>query len=187
MTSILEGVVQRGTATVLKSLGRPIAGKTGTTNEERDAWFVGYTPDLVVGVFVGFDTPRPMGKGRTGGGVAAPIFGEFMKRALADEPAAPFRVPPGLKLVRVNLKTGLRATPTDPQAILEAFKPNEEPDDAYSIIGFQVSDTGSAGAAPAAGDNDAYSPSAAGAGWTPTEVPPGNAPPPRPRPPESVW
>ena len=78
-----------------------------------DAWFVGYTPDLVVGVFIGFDTPTPMGKGRTGGGVAAPIFGDFMKRALADKPAAPFRVPPGLKLVRVNLKTGLRAGPSD--------------------------------------------------------------------------
>ncbi len=188
MTSILEGVVQRGTATVLKSLNRPIAGKTGTTNEERDAWFIGYTPDLVVGVFVGFDTPRPMGKGRTGGGVAAPIFGDFVKRALADKPAAPFRVPPGLKLVRVNLKSGLRAGANDPQAIQESFKPNEEPDDAYSIIGFQVSDTAAPGTAPApGGDNDAYQP--AGDSWAPTEVPPpGNAPPPRPRQaPSSVW
>ncbi len=185
MTSILEGVVQRGTATVLKSLNRPIAGKTGTTNEERDAWFVGYTPDLVVGVFVGFDTPRPMGKGRTGGGVAAPIFGDFVKRALADEPAAPFRVPPGLKLVRVNLKTGLRATPGDSQAIMEAFKPTEEPDDAYSIIGFQVSDT----AAPASGTTAAGGSATGGYSsttdaWAPTSSPPGNAPsPPPPRPP----
>jgi penicillin-binding protein 1A len=188
MTSILEGVVQRGTATVLKSLNRPIAGKTGTTNEERDAWFIGYTPDLVVGVFIGFDTPRPMGKGRTGGGVAAPIFGDFVKRALADKPAAPFRVPPGLKLVRVNLKSGLRAGANDPQAIQESFKPNEEPDDAYSIIGFQVSDTAAPGTAPApGGGNDAYPP--AGDSWAPTEVPPpGNAPPPRPRQaPSSVW
>ena len=185
MTSILEGVVQRGTATVLKSLNRPIAGKTGTTNEERDAWFVGYTPDLVVGVFIGFDTPRPMGKGRTGGGVAAPIFGDFMKRALADQPAAPFRVPPGLKLVRVNLKTGLRAQPNDPQAIMEAFKPNEEPDDAYSIIGFQVSDTaGSPGAATAAGQSGTGGYSASSDAWAPTSAPAGNAPaPPPPRPP----
>jgi penicillin-binding protein 1A len=184
MTSILEGVVQRGTATVLKSLNRPIAGKTGTTNEERDAWFVGYTPDMVVGVFIGFDTPRPMGKGRTGGGVAAPIFGDFMKRALAEEPAAPFRVPPGLKLVRVNLKTGLRAGPNDSQVILEAFKPNEEPDDAYSIIGFQVSDTGTpAGARPTSSTSDgAYS--AANDAWAPVSAPPGNAPAPPPaRPP----
>jgi penicillin-binding protein 1A len=184
VTSVLEGVVQRGTATVLKGLNRPIAGKTGTTNEERDAWFVGYTPDLVVGVYVGFDTPRPMGKGRTGGGVAAPIFGEFIKRALAEEPATPFRVPPGLKLVRVNLKTGLRAGPTDSQSILEAFKPNEDPDDAYSIIGFQVSDTANA---PAGSTASSGSYSSANDAWAPA-APPANAPeppaPPPARPPE---
>jgi len=136
MTSILEGVIQRGTATSLKALDRPLAGKTGTTNEEKDAWFIGYTPDLVVGVYVGFDTPRPMGKGNTGGQVTAPIFGTFVKEALADEPAVPFRIPPGIKLVRINLKTGLRASPDDANAIMEAFKPNEDPDDAYSVIGF---------------------------------------------------
>ncbi|MDX2257820.1 MAG: penicillin-binding protein 1A [Hyphomicrobiaceae bacterium] len=135
MTSMMEGVVQRGTATSLKALGKPIAGKTGTTNEEKDAWFVGYSPDLVVGVFIGFDTPRPMGKGMTGGQVAAPVFADFMKLALKDQPATPFRVPPGLKLVRVNLKTGLRSTAGDKQSIMEAFKPYEEPDDAYSVIG----------------------------------------------------
>jgi penicillin-binding protein 1A len=136
MTSILEGVIQRGTATSLKKLERPLAGKTGTTNEEKDAWFIGYSPDLVVGVFVGYDTPTPMGKGNTGGKVAAPIFGDFMQQALADQPAAPFRIPPGLKLARVNLRTGLRAAAEDPQSIMEAFKPGEEPDDAYSVIGF---------------------------------------------------
>jgi penicillin-binding protein 1A len=96
-------------------------------------------------------------------------------------------VPPGLKLVRVNLKSGLRATANDPQAIQESFKPNEEPDDAYSIIGFQVSDTAAPGAAPApGGGGDAYTPS--GGGWAPTETPPGNAPPPaRRQPPASVW
>jgi penicillin-binding protein 1A len=144
MTAIMEGVVQRGTATSLKSLGRPLAGKTGTTNEEKDAWFVGYTPDLVVGVFVGYDTPRPMGKGQTGGGVAAPIFGSFVKMALADKPAVPFRIPPGIKLVRVNLKTGLRANPGEPDAIMEAFKPDEEPDDALSVIGFSQADPAAA-------------------------------------------
>lgn len=155
ITSIMEGVVQRGTATSLKALGKPIAGKTGTTNEEKDAWFIGYTPDLVVGVFVGYDTPRPMGKGMTGGHVAAPIFGAFMKEALKDKPATPFRIPPGLKLVRVNLKTGLRATGgSGEQSIVEAFKPGEEPDDAYSVIGF--SDPAAATSEPAAGD--AYSP-----------------------------
>jgi penicillin-binding protein 1A len=136
LTSILEGVIQRGTATSLKALDRPLAGKTGTTNEEKDAWFIGYSPDLVVGVFVGYDTPTPMGKFQTGGKVAAPIFGSFMQEALADKPPAPFRIPPGIKLVRVDLRTGLRASADDPQSIMEAFKPGEEPDDAYSVIGF---------------------------------------------------
>jgi penicillin-binding protein 1A len=138
MTSIMEGVVQRGTATIIKQIlpNVPVAGKTGTTNDEKDAWFIGYTPDLVVGVFVGYDTPRHLGKGMTGGQVAAPIFANFMKMALADKKAVPFRIPPGIKLVRVNLRTGLRAQPGDPDTVLEAFKPYEEPDDAYSIIGF---------------------------------------------------
>jgi penicillin-binding protein 1A len=136
MTSILEGVIQRGTAKSLQKLGRPIAGKTGTTNEEKDAWFIGYAPDLVVGVFVGYDTPKPMGKFQTGGKVAAPIFGAVINEALADTPPAPFRIPPGLKLVRVDLRTGLRASADDPNSIMEAFKPGEEPDDAYSVIGF---------------------------------------------------
>lgn len=138
MTSILEGVVKRGTASLVRKIlpNVPVAGKTGTTNDEKDAWFVGFTPDLVVGVFVGFDTPRPMGRGMTGGRVAAPIFAHFMKAALADTPAVPFRIPPGIKLVRVSLRTGLRAKPGEKGTVQEAFKPNEEPDDAYSIIGF---------------------------------------------------
>mgnify|MGYP000847689889 CR=1 FL=1 len=142
MTSMLEGVVQRGTATIVRQAlpDVPIAGKTGTTNESKDVWFVGYTPDLAVGVFIGYDTPTPMGKAATGGQVAAPIFANFMKLALADKKAAPFRIPPGIKLVRVNGKTGLKAQPgEEADVILEAFKPNEEPDDAYSVIGFNNS------------------------------------------------
>lgn len=135
MTHILEGVIQRGTATVLKSLNRPVAGKTGTTNEEKDVWFLGYTPTMVVGVFVGYDTPKPLGKGNTGGAIAAPIFGEFVQDALGATPPAPFRVPPGIKFVRVNPKTGLRASADDPASIMEAFKPDEDPDDAYAMIG----------------------------------------------------
>ncbi|MFN3745594.1 MAG: penicillin-binding protein 1A [Hyphomicrobiaceae bacterium] len=136
MTSMMEGVVQRGTATSLRSIGKPVAGKTGTTNDAKDAWFIGFSPDLVVGVFIGYDIPKPMGKDATGGYVAAPVFGSFMKMALADKPATPFRIPPGIKLVRVNPSTGLRAQPGDTRSVLEAFKPDEEPDDAYSIIGF---------------------------------------------------
>ncbi len=136
ITSILQGVVERGTARKLKKLEIPLAGKTGTTNEEKDAWFVGYSPDLVVGVFVGYDTPRPMGKGQTGGQVAAPIFGTMMKQVNAGKPAVPFRVPPGVKLVQVNLKTGIRAGPGSQNSILEAFKPYESPDGAHSVIGF---------------------------------------------------
>jgi penicillin-binding protein 1A len=167
MTSILEGVIQRGTATVLKPLNRPLAGKTGTTNEEKDVWFIGYTPDMVVGVFVGYDTPKPLGKGNTGGAIAAPIFGDFLKEALADTPPAPFRIPPGIKLVRVNLKTGLRTQSTDSDSILEAFKPNEEPDDAYSVIGI-ASTAGEASTAGAAGSG----PPVPGAGGNSSAPPP---------------
>ena len=90
-----------------------------------------------MGVFIGYDTPRPMGKGMTGGHVAAPIFGNFMKMALADKKAVPFRIPPGIKLVRVSLRTG-HAGPGrgEPIPCMEAFKPYEEPDDAYSVVGF---------------------------------------------------
>jgi penicillin-binding protein 1A len=114
----------------------PIAGKTGTTNDEKDAWFIGYTPDLVVGVFIGYDSPRHLGKGMTGGHVSAPVFANFLKMALANKKAVPFRIPPGIKLVRVSLRTGLRVHGGEPDAVTEAFKPSEEPDDAYSVIGF---------------------------------------------------
>jgi penicillin-binding protein 1A len=163
MTHILEGVVQRGTATVLKSLNRPIAGKTGTTNEEKDVWFIGYTPTMVVGVFVGYDTPKPLGKGNTGGAVAAPIFGEFVQDALGNTPPAPFRVPPGIKFVRVDLKTGLRAPADDPNSIMEAFKPDEEPDDAYAMIGINATaDATPPASSPPVGDRVARPASPAG-------------------------
>jgi penicillin-binding protein 1A len=118
----------------------PVAGKTGTSNDEKDAWFIGFTPDLVVGVFIGYDTPKPMGKGRTGGMFAAPIVGNFMKLALADRKPVPFRQPPGLKTVRINTKTGVRATGDDKDTMWEFFKPFEEPDDSYSVIGLTSGD-----------------------------------------------
>ncbi len=135
VTAMMEGAVQRGTGTALRELGRPVAGKTGTTNDEKDVWFVGYTPDMVVGVYLGYDRPRPLGRGVTGGQYAAPIVREFMKQALADKPAQSFRVPPGIKLIRINPKTGLRAQPGDERVILEAFKPGTQPSDSYGAIG----------------------------------------------------
>ncbi len=134
ITEMMEGVVQRGTGTALKEVGKPVAGKTGTTNDEKDAWFVGFTPEVVVGVYLGYDKPKAMGKGSTGGLLSAPIVRDFMKTALADRPAIPFRVPPGIKLVRINPKSGLRAG-TGENAILEAFKPGTAPPDSYSVIG----------------------------------------------------
>ena len=123
----MEGVVQRGTAQKLKVLNRPIAGKTGTTNDEKDGWFIGFTPDLVVGAYFGFDSPRRWDMARPAAILAAPVVRDFVKVALADQPPVPFRAPPGIKLVRVNLKTGLPAGPGDKTAIMEAFKPSEEP------------------------------------------------------------
>jgi penicillin-binding protein 1A len=141
ITSMMEGVIQRGTATVVKGVGKPIAGKTGTTNDEKDAWFVGFSPDLTVGVYVGYDKPRHLGRGATGGQLAAPIVAEFMKVALADKPAVPFRVPAGIKLIRVDHKTGMRLGPgATGGALLEAFKPGTAPPDSYSVIGFSDPD-----------------------------------------------
>ncbi len=136
ITSMMEGVVQRGTATVLREVGKPIAGKTGTTNDEKDAWFVGFTADLVVGVYIGYDKPRHLGRGGTGGGLAAPIVRDFLKVALADKPAAPFRVPPGIKLIRIDARSGMRAGPGTERAILEAFKPGTAPPDSYNVVGY---------------------------------------------------
>ncbi len=128
ITSMLQGVVQRGTArSAFKDFPWPVAGKTGTTNNERDAWFIGYTPDLVVGVYVGYDTPRPMGRDATGGHLAAPIVADFLRMALKGRPAVPFRTPPGIQLIPIDPKTGRRAVYGDPNVILEAFKPGEEP------------------------------------------------------------
>ncbi|MEP3427067.1 MAG: penicillin-binding protein 1A [Roseibium sp.] len=137
ITSMMEGVVKRGTATSVRAVGRPVAGKTGTTNDEKDAWFMGYTPDLAVGVFVGYDTPKPMGRGATGGQIAAPIFTDFVKKALSDKPPVEFRVPRGLQLIPINRNTGLRTAAGTPGGILEAFKPGMAPPDSYSVIGFQ--------------------------------------------------
>src|SRR5262249_16236680 len=123
---MMQGVVERGTGTAVKAVGKPIAGKTGTTNDFRDAWFIGFTPDLVAGVFVGYDDPDSLGDDETGGHIAAPIFRDFMIAALKDAPATPFRSPPGMRLYRVSAATGLPVGGGEP-AIYEAYKPGTEP------------------------------------------------------------
>lgn len=125
--SMMEGVVAHGTGAGVNIAGKPLAGKTGTTNDFIDAWFVGFTPNLAVGVWVGFDTPQTLGYGESGGRAAAPIFRDFMAEALKDKPAAPFRVPPGLTMVRVNHETGARAQAGDKKVLLEAFKAGTQP------------------------------------------------------------
>jgi membrane carboxypeptidase/penicillin-binding protein len=140
MVSMLKGAVDRGTGIVVKSLKRNLAGKTGTTNFNNDAWFVGFSNDLVVGVFVGFDNPRPLGLRETGSSVAAPIFRDFMKKALEGIPDIPFRRPPGIKLISVNSKTGVKANVNNKNYILEAFKPGQLPNNKYTNDFIDVND-----------------------------------------------
>lgn len=183
VVSMLEGVVVRGTGSLIwKKVGKPLAGKTGTTNEEKDAWFIGFSPDVAMGIYIGYDNPQPMGHGETGGELAAPIFADFFKMALKDKPAIPFRLPPDIRQVRVNKHTGQRTDPSDPDAIMEYFKPGTEPAEGYATAngetpGMQPTGWGSSttsaggwgattGAPPAAGG---YPP--AGAGYPASRAP----------------
>jgi penicillin-binding protein 1A len=137
MVSILQGAVQHGTGTrAATGLNRPIAGKTGTTDDYRDNWFVGFTPDIVVAVWIGHDEPRTLGNDETGGQNAAPIFREVIAAALQGSPAVPFRAPPGVALVRTNTDSG--------RTIIEAFRPGTE-NSARAPIG-SAGPTGSAAA-----------------------------------------
>jgi penicillin-binding protein 1A len=131
ITSIMEGVIQRGTAAGagIRELGKHLAGKTGTTNEAKDLWFVGYSPNLAFGVFMGYDKPRSLGDSAQAALYTAPIFRDFMKLALKDTPDTPFRVPPGLKLISVDAHSGMRSS--GPGSIIEAFKPGTSPPEAY--------------------------------------------------------
>ncbi|MFM7702929.1 MAG: penicillin-binding transpeptidase domain-containing protein, partial [Alphaproteobacteria bacterium] len=128
ITSMLQGVVERGTATKAKSIGKTVAGKTGTTNNSYDSWFVGFSPDLVMAVYVGYDNPQSLGKDETGASVAMPIFIDFMKDALKNKASIPFRVPNSVKLVKIDKLTGKYATPLTPksQLFFEALKINDE-------------------------------------------------------------
>jgi penicillin-binding protein 1A len=136
ITSMMQGVVLRGTASgKIPVKDRDVAGKTGTTNDEKDAWFVGFTPNLVAGLYIGFDTPSPLGRAGTGGGLAAPIFGQFLAEAAKVTPAERFHVPEGMQLVAVDRKTGMQAQEGDPNTIVEAFKPGTGPADVFHVIG----------------------------------------------------
>ena len=149
---MLEGVIQRGTGRKARDLGRPLAGKTGTTNDSRDAWFIGFSPDLVAGVWVGFDRPRSLGRRETGASVALPIWKAFMEKALEGQPPIPFRTPPGVNLVRVDARTGLLPGPTTETVITEAFLPGTEPTQ-HTPAALPAPDAagGAAGATPRSG------------------------------------
>lgn len=133
IVTMLQGVVQRGTGVRIRAVGKPLAGKTGTTNESRDTWFVGFSPDLAVGVFAGFDEPKSLGRRETGSSIAAPIFRDFMALALENQPGIPFRIPPGVQMVRVEPQSGRLARPGD-KAILEAFKAGASPGDNSTVL-----------------------------------------------------
>jgi penicillin-binding protein 1A len=171
---ILEGVVERGTGRTVASVGKPLAGKTGTSNGPNDTWFVGFSPNMAVGVFVGFDQPVPLGSREQGATVAAPVFRDFMAAALQDMPGVPFRVPPGVRLVRVNATTGRLAEPGDKAVIFEAFKPGSEPsDDAPAVTVGDVPEWGGGPDAPLPPPGMSDGGDAGGV----SALPPGTAPP----------
>ncbi len=127
MTHLLQGVVERGTGWRARALKRPVAGKTGTTNNLFDAWFVGYTPRLVTGVWTGFDNERPIGKGETGSRAACPIWLDFMQQALKDKPVRVFPVPEGIDWAKIDAKTGLLAIKESEKTIFECFREGTTP------------------------------------------------------------
>jgi penicillin-binding protein 1A len=131
MTSLMQGVIKRGTGRRAKELGRPAAGKTGTTNDCTDAWFIGYTPQLVASVWVGFDDIRPIGKKQTGGRVAAPIWTDFMKAALENRPVERFAVPSNIEFVEVDPDSGLLAPPESRHRLRVAYKRGTAPTKYY--------------------------------------------------------
>ena len=131
---MLQGVVDRGTAARARAVGKIIGGKTGTTNNSYDSWFVGFSPDLVVAVYIGFDTPKTLGSEETGASVALPVFINFMKDALKSTPSTPFRVPNTVRFVKIDRNTGKFPTPSTPKdhIFFEAFKANDSMENAES-------------------------------------------------------
>ncbi len=122
MTSILQGTVKRGTAKKLKTLKVPLAGKTGTTNDNYDAWFIGFSSNLVIGVYIGYDSPKTLGKFETGSKAALPVFKDFVEKSLFKEDFAEFQIPENIYLTSLNYDTGFKAAPGDKNSIIEALK-----------------------------------------------------------------
>ena len=158
VTSILQGVITRGTGQAIKALNRTyLAGKTGTTNDAKDVWFVGYSADLAVGLYLGYDQPRSLGATAYAAEYAAPVFRDFMGMALKDKPDVPFRAPLGIKLISVDYRSGMRSN--GKESIIEAFKPGTAPPDSYAVIDGAApraarSDGGGGGGGGASGDAD---------------------------------
>lgn len=148
VTSILEGVITRGTGQAVKVLNRHLAGKTGTTNDAKDVWFVGYSSDLTVGLYLGYDQPRSLGATAYAAEYAAPVFRDFMAAALKDKPDVPFRAPIGIKLIGVDYRSGMRSS--GKESIIEAFKPGTAPPDSYAVIGDNAARAARSEGAPAA-------------------------------------
>ena len=122
MTSILQGAVKRGTAKKLRSLKVPLAGKTGTTNDNYDAWFIGFSSDLIIGVYIGYDQPKTLGKFETGSKAALPIFKDFVEKALYKEDFKEFHIPENIYLTSLNYDTGLKSSAGEKNVIIEALK-----------------------------------------------------------------
>lgn len=149
MAHMMKGVVERGTATVVKALNRPVAGKTGTTNDHMDAWFIGYTPEYAAGVWVGFDVKRGLGKQETGGKAAAPVFLSFMQQYLQGTPVVDFDIPDGVVPVAVDLGSGRPTDPSNPGAFIEYFESGKEPGSSQGHAGSsQEQDSGDSASSP---------------------------------------
>ena len=139
MVTILKGAVERGTAKKLKKLKVPLAGKTGTTNDNYDAWFIGFTSNLVIGVYIGFDNPKTLGRYETGSKAALPVFKNFVENALYKEDFKDFSVPENIYLTSLNYDTGLKSAPGEKNTIIEALKLRDinsiDNNDSISITG----------------------------------------------------
>jgi len=127
ITNLMQSVVASGTGHRASVIGRPVAGKTGTTNDAKDAWFIGFIPQLVTGVWVGYDQERSLGAGGSGGQAAAPIWGDFMQKAVAQLPAEDFEAPENVTFVLINPRTGKLAKEGTPGAVMECFIKGTEP------------------------------------------------------------